>query len=62
MTGLAGFAGGVGGVLITGVIPTLLIESFGYAPIFILMGVLHPLAFLAMNMLIRRDGTVKVSV
>ena len=62
MTGLAGFAGGVGGVLITGVIPTILIESFGYSPIFILMGILHPLAFVVMNLLIKRDGSTKVEL
>jgi len=62
MTGLAGFAGGVGGVLITGVIPTILIESFGYSPIFILMGILHPIAFVVMNLLIKLDGTKKVEL
>ena len=62
MTGLAGFAGGVGGVLITGVVPTILIESFGYSPIFILMGILHPIAFVIMNLLIKRDGSTKVEL
>jgi ACS family hexuronate transporter-like MFS transporter len=62
MTGLAGFAGGVGGVLITGIVPTVLIESFGYSPIFILMGILHPIAFVVMNLLIKRDGVEKVEL
>jgi ACS family hexuronate transporter-like MFS transporter len=62
MTGLAGFAGGVGGVLITGIVPTILIESFGYSPIFILMGILHPIAFVVMNLLIKTDGTKKVEL
>lgn len=52
-TGLAGFSGAVGGFLITGVVSTWLITVFGYAPIFILMGCLHPLAVLCLYGLIR---------
>ncbi|MFC1761961.1 MFS transporter [Planctomycetota bacterium] len=52
-TGLAGFAGAVGGVLITGVVSTWLITTLGYAPIFILMGCLHPLAVLCLYLCVK---------
>lgn len=47
-TGLAGFAGAVGGVIFTGALSTWLIKTYGYAPIFILMGSLHPIAVLCL--------------
>ena len=56
-TGLAGFAGGVGGFLITGVVSTWLITTFGYAPIFILMGCLHPLAVLCLYVLVPKGAS-----
>ena len=46
VTGLAGFAGGIGGILLSGLLPGFVVQNFGYAPIFVLMGILHPLAFL----------------
>ena len=55
LTGLGGFAGAVGGFLITGVVSTWLITTFGYAPIFVLMGCLHPLAALCLYLLVRPE-------
>jgi ACS family hexuronate transporter-like MFS transporter len=55
-TGLAGFAGAVGGFLIAGVVSTWLITTLGYAPIFILMGCLHPLAVACLYVLVRPDA------
>lgn len=46
VTGLAGFAGGLGGILFATLAPGYIITYFGYSPIFILMGVMHPIAFL----------------
>jgi len=60
MTGLAGFAGGVGGMIFSGILPGFIIHYFGYVPIFMLMGVLHPLAFLALHLLLRDVKTVEV--
>ena len=54
-TGLAGFAGAVGGVLITGVLSTWLITTFGYAPIFILMGSLHPIAVFCLYLFVKPE-------
>jgi ACS family hexuronate transporter-like MFS transporter len=62
MTGLAGFAGGVGGVLITGIVPTYVVSTIGYKPTFILMGILHPIAFVVMNFLIKNDSSRKVEL
>ncbi|HEX9972973.1 MAG TPA: MFS transporter [bacterium] len=53
VTGLAGFAGGLGGLLIATLAPGYIITYFGYKPIFFLMGILHPLAFLGIALLIR---------
>ncbi len=55
ITGLAGFAGGVGGLLIATLAPGYIVTWFGYVPIFILMGVLHPLAFVAIKWLVRDE-------
>jgi len=59
-TGLAGFAGGIGGILIAGLAPGFIIEYLGYIPIFILMGILHPIAYLAIRLLIKDTDVVKV--
>ncbi len=45
VTGLAGFAGGFGGILLSALIPGFVVQYFGYVPVFILMGILHPLAY-----------------
>ncbi|MBN1763954.1 MAG: MFS transporter [Sedimentisphaerales bacterium] len=54
-TGLAGFAGAVGGVIITGAVSTWLITTFGYAPIFILMGSLHPIAVFCLYLFVKPE-------
>ena len=46
VTGIAGFAGGLGGVLLSALIPGFIVQYFGYVPVFILMGLLHPIAYL----------------
>ena len=51
-TGLAGFAGGVGGIFFSALIPGIVIQFFGYTPVFILMGILHPLAYLFIRRLV----------
>jgi ACS family hexuronate transporter-like MFS transporter len=46
VTGMAGFAGGLGGVLLSALIPGFVVQYFGYVPVFIMMGILHPLAYI----------------
>jgi hypothetical protein len=43
---MAGFAGGLGGVLLSALIPGFVVQYFGYVPVFIMMGILHPLAYI----------------
>ena len=52
VTGIAGFAGGLGGILLSALIPGLVVQFFGYIPVFILMGVLHPLAYIFVKYLV----------
>ena len=52
VTGIAGFAGGLGGVLLSALIPGIVVQYFGYVPVFILMGVLHPVAYLFLRHLV----------
>ncbi len=54
VVGIGAAAGGLGGVLFSAVIPGYVITYFGYAPVFVLMGVLHPLALLAVHRLMGR--------
>lgn len=52
VTGLAGFAGGLGGVILSSLAPGFIITYFGYIPIFVMMALLHPLAFLIIHLTI----------
>ncbi len=54
VVGIGGCAGGLGGFLLSAIIPGYVITYFGYVPVFILMGVLHPLALLAVHVLMGR--------
>ena len=55
VTGIAGFAGGLGGILLSALIPGFVVQYFGYVPVFILMGVLHPLAYVFVKYLVSYD-------
>jgi len=57
VTGLAGFAGGAGGILLSALVPGFVVQYFGYLPVFILMGFLHPLAFVFIKKLVRYQKT-----
>lgn len=52
VTGIAGFAGGFGGILFSALIPGFVVQFFGYIPVFFLMGLLHPLAYLFVRTLV----------
>lgn len=60
VTGLIGFAGGVGGILISGLVSGYIIDKFGYVPIFILMGVLHPVAFVFVHAFVGKGEPIDV--
>ena len=55
VTGLGGFAGAVGGFLISTFAVGYIVTYVGYVPIFILMGVLHPLAMLCVHCFVRGE-------
>jgi sugar phosphate permease len=53
VTGIAGFAGGFGGVLLSALIPGFVVQYFGYMPVFILMGLLHPTAYIFIQNMVK---------
>ena len=53
VTGLAGFAGGIGGIILSALVPGFVIHYFGYIPVFILMGILHPLGYISVSTLVK---------
>jgi len=53
VTGLAGFAGGLGGIILSALIPGFVVQYFGYVPVFVLMGILHPLAYLFIKFFVK---------
>lgn len=61
VTGLGGFAGGIGGILFSALIPGFVVQYFGYVPVFILMGILHPLAFLVIKVFIKTIKQVELN-
>jgi ACS family hexuronate transporter-like MFS transporter len=52
--GIGGCAGAAGGLLISALIPGYVIQHFGYVPVFVLMGVLHPLALAVVHLIMGR--------
>lgn len=52
VTGMAGFAGGFGGILLSALIPGFVVHYFGYIPVFILMGIMHPIAYMFIKNLV----------
>ncbi len=55
VVGIGGCAGGLGNVLFAALLPGYLITYFGYVPVFVMMGVLHPLALLSVHLLMGPD-------
>lgn len=58
VAGLAGSAGCFGAMLFS-LLAGQLVHNFGYSPVFILVGLMHPLAFLLVMLVIRRFAQVK---
>jgi ACS family hexuronate transporter-like MFS transporter len=46
VVGINGAAGGLGGFLFSAIVPGYVVTYFGYVPMFVLAGILHPLAWL----------------
>jgi len=53
VTGLGTFGGSLGGFLMSTFLVGYIVTWFGYVPVFILMGIVHPLAFLSVCLLIK---------
>lgn len=49
VTGIGGFAGGLGGILISAIIPGYMVSHFGYTPVFLSMGLFHLTALLVVH-------------
>jgi ACS family hexuronate transporter-like MFS transporter len=60
ITGLVGFAGGLGGIIIASLAPGFIVTYFGYVPVFVLMGVLHPFAFVCVHLLVRKSEPIEI--
>ncbi len=41
VTGIGGFAGGVGGILFSALVPGYVVQNFGYTPVFLVLGAFH---------------------
>jgi ACS family hexuronate transporter-like MFS transporter len=54
VTGIGGCAGGLGGFLFSAIIPGWVISIFGYTPMFLMMGLLHPLALFSLRLLAKK--------
>lgn len=46
VVGIGGCAGGLGGFLFSAILPGYVVTYFGYVPMFVLAGILHPLAWI----------------
>lgn len=60
VTGLSTFTGSMAGVFISTLAVGYIVTYFGYLPIFILMGVLHPTAYVCVHFLIRKSSLEEV--
>ncbi len=54
VTGIGGCAGGFGGFLFSAIIPGFIVTHFGYTPMFLCMGLFHPIALVAVHVLMGR--------
>src|SRR5262249_5165427 len=46
VVGIGGCAGGFGGFLFSAILPGYVVSYFGYIPMFVLAGILHPIAWI----------------
>jgi ACS family hexuronate transporter-like MFS transporter len=57
VVGIGGCAGGLGGFLFSAILPGYVVTYFGYVPMFVLAGVLHPLAWMVGTRLLWREAS-----
>lgn len=57
--GIVATGGGIGGALFTSV-AGIVIDKYSYTPLLVLMGVLHPLAYLCVRWLVRDETSVRL--
>jgi ACS family hexuronate transporter-like MFS transporter len=57
VVGIGGCAGGLGGFLFSAILPGYVVTYFGYVPMFVLAGVLHPLAWMVGTRLLWRKAS-----
>ena len=55
VTGLGGFAGSFAGFFISTIAVGYIVTYVGYVPIFICMGVLHPIAYVCVHFTVRKE-------
>ncbi len=60
VTGIGGFAGGLGGTLFSGLIPGWIVTHFGYTPVFLTMGAFHLTALAVVHFLMRDMKPIEV--
>ncbi len=60
VTGVGGFAGGLGGALFAALIPGIVIQRFGYVPVFVVMGFFHLTALLVVHRVMGDVGKLTV--
>ncbi len=61
VSGLMGAIGSFGAILFN-LLVGILVTSFGYSPVFIIAGILHPLSFILVLLIIRKIEMVKIKV
>jgi len=59
VTGIGGAMGGLGGVVISSLLPGYIISHFGYTPIFLMMGFLHLTALLFVQLLLGKMEPIR---
>jgi ACS family hexuronate transporter-like MFS transporter len=60
VTGIGGFMGGISGFVFTAVLPGYIITWFGYAPMFVIMGTFHLIAFACAHVFLGNMQKVRV--
>jgi ACS family hexuronate transporter-like MFS transporter len=61
VTGLGGFAGGLGGFLFSAVIPGIVVTYFGYTPVFLTMGSFHLIGLVLVHVLLGDMRRVEIA-
>lgn len=61
VTGLGGFAGGLGGFLFSAVIPGIVVTHFGYTPVFLTMGSFHLIGLVLVHVLLGDMRRVEIA-